>query len=252
MPRKPEAAAPVVEVIPPAPDFARHAAEFKRIVEGIVEEKLRPPDLKPDELPFEPWFRSKETAHAIKLSQSLPEQQKWTNYFADWGCLVCQSSTAAHRSLGMCARCHSRVCSRLRATVRKHAPADPLVPSFSENLKMARAALDPSVSKAAFDSSTQVQRRSRNQREAAREAGIHPDTLGHWIKTGKVQRPAKRMGKHWLWSEEDVAKLRALAGQLRKTRAAGTAAVSFNDVTDMARAALAPSIELLKRPRTGN
>jgi len=48
-------------------------------------------------------------------------------------------------------------------------------------------------------------------KEAARKAGIHWITLHRWMVAGKV-RPSEQIGmnggKHWRWTERDIAKVR--------------------------------------------
>jgi len=64
--------------------------------------------------------------------------------------------------------------------------------------------------------------RSRTQTQVAEEVGVSGKTISYWIKTGKLERPKKRMGPNtnsWLWSEEDVERVRKLVAaspQLQK------------------------------------
>lgn len=144
MPRKRKAHAPSVEIVP-SPDFAQQAANFRRIIEDIVDRKIEGTKQQDPDALLQPWFRSREESHAIKRAQTVPEQQKWSNYFADWGCIICGTTVRAHDSCGMCGSCRGRTVARIESTLRKHAPAAEPRPTFIDNLQTARAALAPSI-----------------------------------------------------------------------------------------------------------
>ena len=67
---------------------------------------------------FEPFFQPKVIADAIRKLQTVPHQRKWTKYFEEWGCLICEKKDRPHVSLGMCAACHQRTQQRLAAILR--------------------------------------------------------------------------------------------------------------------------------------
>jgi hypothetical protein len=135
-------AAVTAEIVPR--DRAQQVDDFTRMVEQLVEQKVADATQGRDAL-LQPWFQNREVANAIKRLQTVTEQQKWSNYFADWGCIVCAARQTAHRSLGMCDRCHSRTVERVRATLRRHAPApDQPQSTFMDTVKIAREALGAS------------------------------------------------------------------------------------------------------------
>jgi hypothetical protein len=144
--RKPKAAV-TAEIVPM--DRAQQAADFTRMVEQLVQEKVAEATQGRDAL-LQPWFQSREVTNEIKRRQMVHEQRKFSYYFEDWGCLVCETREAAHFSLGMCQRCYQRTAQRLRATLRNHAPApDQPQPTFMDTVELAREALGPSIKKLA-------------------------------------------------------------------------------------------------------
>jgi hypothetical protein len=142
-----------LEIVPR--DRAQQADDFKRMVEQLVEQKVAEVTHGRDAV-LQPWFLSShEAAWAIKRAQTVPEQQKFANYFADYGCMICETTTAAHRSLGMCGTCYSRTVARIRSTLRKHAPSpDQPQPTFTDTVELAREALGPSIKKLAASTTT--------------------------------------------------------------------------------------------------
>jgi hypothetical protein len=129
-------------------DRAQQADDFRRMVEQLVDQKVAEATQGSNAL-LQPWFQSRDVANEIKRRQTVTEQAKWTNYFADWGCIICGlcgPTAAAHESSGMCNRCRRKTYQRLRATLRKHAPSpDQPQPTFMDTVKLAREALGPSI-----------------------------------------------------------------------------------------------------------
>jgi hypothetical protein len=96
---------------------------------------------------FQPWFQPKDISYEIKRRQTVQEQRKFSNYFEDFGCFVCETRDAQHHALAMCQRCYALRAQRMRASMRNHAPApDQPQPTFMDTVKLARAALSPSCS----------------------------------------------------------------------------------------------------------
>lgn len=94
---------------------------------------------------FQPWFQSREVAHKIKRRQTVAEQRKWSCFFEDWGCLVCQTKTKPHCSNGMCQTCYSRVKQRLAASIRRRSATPRGDLSFMDTVRMAREAIAPAL-----------------------------------------------------------------------------------------------------------
>ena|SRR5579864_4269328 len=88
-------------------------------IERLIEQKLAEMTSGNRDAVFEPWFRSKAVAAAIKRIQTVIEQQKWPRYFAKWGCIVCGTTAEGHSNLGMCWNCHVRITMRLRAILKE-------------------------------------------------------------------------------------------------------------------------------------
>jgi hypothetical protein len=128
----------------PAEIVPSNSADFKNAIARLVEQKVAEA-LSGEDAIFEPFFRSKEVAYEAKRRQTVAEQKKWAYYFAEWGCLVCQTRKARHESLGMCQTCHSRTRERLAVILRKTAPPTVPLPTFTDTLRLAREALAPSV-----------------------------------------------------------------------------------------------------------
>jgi hypothetical protein len=57
---------------------------------------------------FEPFFRNRQVAYALRRLQSIPEQRVHAVRYEQGGCMVCTRSDTPHNSLGMCTRCYSR------------------------------------------------------------------------------------------------------------------------------------------------
>jgi hypothetical protein len=60
------------------------------------------------------FFGDRETANAIRRSQTVPYQRRWTLYFESWGCLVCGRQDVIHAGNGMCGTCRARTYQRLK------------------------------------------------------------------------------------------------------------------------------------------
>jgi hypothetical protein len=109
MPKKTKAlAVRNVEVLPPAPKIPDARAAIEQLVEQKIAEIMGSGDAI-----FEPFFRSKEICREIRRLETVPMQRKWTYYFENFGCLICQKKDRPHVSLGMCNTCHARTAQRL-------------------------------------------------------------------------------------------------------------------------------------------
>jgi hypothetical protein len=201
------------EIIPRGPDQV--AADYKQMIARIVEEKIAEAMSHGTDSVFQPFLQSKTVTNEIKRLQKVHEVHKFSNYFEDWGCLACETREARHESLGMCTKCYRNRYERMRTTLRNHAP-DPGQPqqTFVDTVKLARAALAPSIEILTAENSgpphALLAEKYRTQREAALEAGIHPQSLVRWIALGKIQRPATKLSAtKWLWSDEDIARIKA-------------------------------------------
>jgi hypothetical protein len=67
---------------------------------------------------FEPFFRNRQVAYALRRLQSIPEQRVHALRYERLGCMVCKRDDEPHNSLGMCHRCYSRE-SQLRKKLLK-------------------------------------------------------------------------------------------------------------------------------------
>lgn len=68
---------------------------------------------------FEPFFRTRKVAFAIRRLQTVPEQRKWGIYFERHGCLHCHRTDLQHGGIGMCANCRAKIQKHLEAIIRE-------------------------------------------------------------------------------------------------------------------------------------
>ena len=127
---------------------------------------------------FEPFFQPKVIADAIRKLQTVPHQRKWTKYFEEWGCLICEKNDRPHGSLGMCAACHQRTQQRLAAILRFTEKQEwPDAPSFAPDrlTELASGAVRKQLSGEASGVTTAERKAQREK--ATREALLQAQTL---------------------------------------------------------------------------
>jgi hypothetical protein len=128
------------------------AAEYKAMIAKIVEEKVLEALAHPTDAVFQPFFQPRQISNEIRRRQTVTEQHKFSYAYEDWGCLVCGTQERPHASLWMCANCYHRALSRLKSSIHRHSPdADQPQPAFVDTVKLARAALAPSIEVLAKD-----------------------------------------------------------------------------------------------------
>jgi hypothetical protein len=93
---------------------------------------------------LEPFFQPADVSTAIRKQQTVPQQRKWTYYFAEWGCLRCDTKERSHVSHGMCGRCSQRVFQRLATIIRTHTKNETM-PARMDAVGLAQTALAPSL-----------------------------------------------------------------------------------------------------------
>jgi hypothetical protein len=147
MPRKNSTELVRVEVMPPPP--ARTEADFRRLLAELVDERVAEILSGEDGAVLEPWFQPKPIAAAIKRELTVAQQQKFSRYFEQYSCMICEKKDAGHASSGMCENCYSRIRRRLHAILREHAaPPDQMDATFRDTEKMARQALRTTMNRA--------------------------------------------------------------------------------------------------------
>src|SRR5580704_8964716 len=57
---------------------------------------------------FEPFFRNRQVAYALRRLQSIPEQRVHALRYERLGCMVCKRDDKPHAGLGMCGTCYNR------------------------------------------------------------------------------------------------------------------------------------------------
>lgn len=138
MARKNKAA---LELLPPAREDTR--AMIARLVEERISEIMENKD-GADGADLEPFFRPKKVSYEMRRRMTVAEQNRWSYYYEDNGCLICATTDVPHVSLGMCQKCLSRTRERLEASIRKrHSGDEP--ETFHDTADLAREALLPSI-----------------------------------------------------------------------------------------------------------
>jgi len=62
---------------------------------------------------FDPFFRPREEANAIRREQTPSQRNRWALYYGRYGCLLCGAKDQLYDSDGMCHRCRMRILHRL-------------------------------------------------------------------------------------------------------------------------------------------
>jgi hypothetical protein len=143
MPKKSKSNAPAVEIVPLSRQEinAQTHLDLKSMIAQMVEEGVREA-ISGKGAELQPFFGSKEVAYEIKRRQTVHEQNKFTYFYEDWGCMICGSRKARHYGCGMCNPCYSRVKARLARSLRKHQPPKGSIqPTFVDTLQLAQEAL---------------------------------------------------------------------------------------------------------------
>jgi len=118
---------------------------FALAVAQMVEQKVQKALGHQQSAVFQPFFQSKTVANEIRRRQTVTEQRKWTLYFEEWGCMVCETKKKGHHSLGMCSTCFNRISTRLISIIRANTLAPQDQPTFMDTVRLAREALAPSI-----------------------------------------------------------------------------------------------------------
>jgi hypothetical protein len=80
------------------------------------------PEAPADVTEFDPFFRQRKEADAIRREQTPSHREIWANYYERYGCLVCESKSEPHASDGMCHNCHARISARRRGLEQGKGP----------------------------------------------------------------------------------------------------------------------------------
>jgi len=81
----------LVELMAKSADGDEYQRRFKRMIAEVVDQQVQEALSHQQDAVFQPFFQSKTIANEIRCRQTVAEQQKWTHYFAEWGCLVCET-----------------------------------------------------------------------------------------------------------------------------------------------------------------
>ena len=145
---------------------------------------------------LEPFFQRKAIAREIRKLQTLPQQQKWSNYFAEWGCLVCAKKDVRYQANGMCQTCHRRTFLRLQTILRFTEKERPDSPPFAPDgpTDLARAAVEGRRSSPdlAWELAPPASRAGADEDSLFVAAGIPPIEIETRTYVMKPERRARR------------------------------------------------------------
>ena len=121
-----------IELLPSRDSVLRAGIDEKTLT-LLVKEKVAEIMADREAIVFEPFFRSRQIAYEIKRLQTMPEREKWSVYFARYGCLICETRERIHVGNGMCNSCYSRTFNSLKQIVSEGVNRNPLVPRNMSN-----------------------------------------------------------------------------------------------------------------------
>ena len=87
-------------------------------IEKLVERQVAETLAKSETAVFEPFFRNRQVAYALRRLQSIPEQRVHALRYERHGCMICKRDDKGHGGLGMCGTCYNRE-SQLRKKLLK-------------------------------------------------------------------------------------------------------------------------------------
>lgn len=102
-----------MEVLPSPDEMLRLPANKAELMKLAVEMAAKLSALK-EQFLFEPFFRERQTAYALKRLQNVSERRTWKIYYARFGCLICETTERIHGGCGMCSRCYCNTLGRLK------------------------------------------------------------------------------------------------------------------------------------------
>jgi hypothetical protein len=77
-------------------------------IEQMVKRQVAETVSKSETAIFEPFFRNRQVAYALRRLQSVPEQRVHAVRYQRHGCMICSKDDTPHGGLGMCTRCYAR------------------------------------------------------------------------------------------------------------------------------------------------
>jgi hypothetical protein len=107
-----------VELIP-SPAMQAQTSVDMGTLNALVQKQVAEILARHDEAVFEPRFRDRQVAYALRRMQTVSEQRVAQTYYERFGCEKCETSDRPHFAIGMCARCYALVGNRRRAIRRE-------------------------------------------------------------------------------------------------------------------------------------
>lgn len=102
-----------MEVLPSPQELLRTPAD-KAALMRLAAELAAQMVAQKEQFLFEPFFRERQTAYALKRLQTVSEQQTWKIYYARFGCMICETTERIHGGCGMCSTCYCNNLQRLK------------------------------------------------------------------------------------------------------------------------------------------
>jgi MerR HTH family regulatory protein len=183
---------------------------FRKLIERQVKEILS----EPGAAIFEPFFREKHVSDEIMRRLTMPQIHRWRGVYKKHGCWRCETHDMPHVGCGMCAPCNHVVRERLKAAERREAvePWRAHELAGQHMLPAVMAVAEPE----AFPSRGPTYEGRFTQAQAAEAAGTNVKNLGRWLSEGLFEPPQTKLSEtRWLWTHEDVERLKEFAVRKR-------------------------------------
>lgn len=103
----------------PANGRERLPRRFAPLLSRLVAERIAQFLAKRDDWLIEPFMRERRLADEIRRLQSIPEQEKFSLYFEEFGCLDCKRTDMPHAGNALCHSCRMRFLGRLKGKVQQ-------------------------------------------------------------------------------------------------------------------------------------
>jgi hypothetical protein len=107
-----------VELIP-SPAMQAQTSVDMATLNVLVQKQVAEILARHDEATFEPRFRDRQVAYALRRMQTVSEQRVSQIYYERFGCEKCETDDRPHFAIGMCARCYARIGNRRRVIRRE-------------------------------------------------------------------------------------------------------------------------------------
>jgi ribosomal protein S14 len=133
------------EVLEPEQSAPARSApvDVRKMLDEIVRQKVA--EIMADEKSaiLEPFMQGKRVSIEIRKQQDVVQQRKWSYFWEEWGCLICEQKDAGYGSVGMCRTCFARTAGRMKLTLEHVYANRPAYERLRDLAEVAREALLP-------------------------------------------------------------------------------------------------------------